>query len=66
MCGKLHDVDSPTQSVLYPCTQSSDIPVFGNDSLLVASSVTVLLYSLVQVVCSPLDQDLVGTVLPLQ
>ena len=53
------------QSVLYPRTQSSDVPAFGNGSLLVSFSVTVLLYGLVQVVHSPLVQDLVGTVLPL-
>ena len=56
-CGKLHNVGSPTQSDLYPHTQSSDVPAIGNGSLPVSSSVTALLYGLVWVVCSPPAQD---------
>ena len=64
-CRKLCNVGSPMWSDLYPCTQSSDIPAFGNGSLPVSFSVTVLLYGLVWVVHSSPVQDPVGTVLPL-
>ena len=47
-------------------TQSSDVPAFGNGSLPVSFSATMLLYGQVRVVHSPPVQDLVGTVLPLQ